>query len=72
MVINNQTPPQGQQSSTPPQQVQSGGRKLSMGCIGGAIAVVIVLILIIIAVSVIFVPRNTMVTKELEVDKTWA
>ncbi len=71
MVINNQTPPQGQQSSTPPQG-QGGGRKLSMGCIGGVIAVVIVLILIIIAVSVIFGGRNTMVTKELEVDKAWA
>lgn len=71
MVINNQTPPQGQQSSVPPQG-KSGGRKLSMGCIGGVIAVVIVLILIIIAVSVIFVPRNTMVTKELEVGKSWA
>ena len=71
MVINNQTPPQGQQSSTQPQG-QSGGRKLSMGCIGGVIAVVIVLILIIIAVSVIFGGRNTMVTKELEVDKAWA
>ena len=71
MVINNQTPPQGQQSSTPPQG-QGGGRKLSMGCIGGVIAVVIVLILIIIAVSVIFGGRNNMVTKELEVDKSWA
>ena len=71
MVINNQTPPQGQQSSVPPQG-KSGGRKLSMGCIGGVIAVVIVLILIIIAVSVIFGGRNTMVTKELEVDKSWA
>jgi LemA protein len=71
LVINNQTPPQGQQSSTPPQG-QGGGRKLSMGCIGGVIAVVIVLILIIIAVSVIFGGRNNMVTKELEVDKSWA
>ena len=71
MVINNQTPPQGQQSSTPPQG-QGSGRKLSMGCIGGVIAVVIVLILIIIAVSVIFGGRNNMVTKELEVDKAWA
>ena len=71
MVINNQTPPQGQQSSTPPQG-QGGGRKLSMGCIGGVIAVVIVLILIIISVSVIFGGRNKMVTKELEVDKSWA
>ena len=71
MVINNQTPPQGQQSSTP-SRGQGGGRKLSMGCIGGVIAVVIVLILIIIAVSVIFGGRNTMVTKELEVDKSWA
>ena len=71
MVINNPTPPQGQQSSTPPQG-QGGGRKLSMGCIGGVIAVVIVLILIIIAVSVIFGGRNNMVTKELEVDKSWA
>lgn len=71
MVINNQTPPQGQQSSTPPQG-QGGGRKLSMGCIGGVIAVVIVLILIIISVSVIFGGRNNMVTKELEVDKSWA
>src|SRR5659263_172915 len=43
-----------------------------MGCIGGVIAVVIVLILIIIAVSVIFGGRNTMVTKELEVQKSWA
>jgi len=71
LVINNQTPPQDQQSSVPPQG-KSGGRKLSMGCIGGVIAVVIVLILIIIAVSVIFGGRNTMVTKELEVDKSWA
>jgi LemA protein len=71
LVINNQTPPQGQQSSTPPQG-QGGGRKLSMGCIGGVIAVVIVLILIIIAVWVIFGGRNNMVTKELEVDKSWA
>lgn len=72
MVINNQTPVQGQQSSTPPPQSQGGGRKMSMGCIGGIIAVVIVLILVIIAVSVIFGGRNTMVTKELEVDKSWA
>ncbi|MBE3138237.1 MAG: LemA family protein [Actinobacteria bacterium] len=43
-----------------------------MGCIGGVIAVVIVLILIIISVSVIFGGRNNMVTKELEVDKSWA
>ena len=71
MVINNQTPPKEQQSSTPPQG-QGGGRKFSVGCIGGVIAVVIVLILIIIAVSVIFGGRNTMVTKELEVDKAWA
>ena len=71
MVINNQTPPQGQQSSTPPRG-QGGGRKLSMGCIGGIIAVVVVLILIIISVSVIFGGRNKMVTKELEVDKSWA
>jgi len=69
LVINNQTPPQGQQSQPPQGQ---GGRKMSMGCIGGIIAVVIVLILIIIVVSVIFGGRNTMVTKELEVDKSWA
>jgi LemA protein len=47
-------------------------RKLSMGCIGGIIAVVVVLILIIIAVSVIFGGRNTMVTKQVEVEKAWA
>ncbi|MCL4416729.1 MAG: LemA family protein [Actinobacteria bacterium] len=72
MVTNNQAPVQGQQSSTSPQGGQTGGRKLSMGCIGGVIAAVVVLILIIIAVSVIFGGRNTMVTKELEVDKAWA
>lgn len=71
MVINNQIPTQQQQAPAPPQG-KSGGRKLSMGCIGGIIAVVIVLILIIIAVSVIFGGRNNMVTKELEVDKSWA
>jgi LemA protein len=71
LVINNQAPVQGQQPSSPPQG-QGSGRKLSMGCIGGVIAVVIVLVLIIIAVSVIFGGRNTMVTKELEVDKSWA
>lgn len=56
--INNTAPP--------------GKRKLSMGCIGGIIAVVVVLILIIIAVSVIFGGRNTMVTKQVEVEKAWA
>jgi LemA protein len=49
-----------------------GRRKLSVGCIGGIIAVVVVLILIIIAMSVIFGGRNNMVTKQVEVEKAWA
>jgi LemA protein len=49
-----------------------GKRRLSVGCIGGIIAVVVVLILIIIAVSVIFGGRNNMVTKQVEVEKAWA
>ncbi len=49
-----------------------GRRRLSVGCIGGIIAVVVVLILIIITVSVIFGGRNNMVTKQVEVEKAWA
>jgi LemA protein len=47
-------------------------KRLSVGCIGGIIAVVVVLILIIITVSVIFGGRNNMVTKQVEVEKAWA
>jgi LemA protein len=52
--------------------VPEGRRRLSVGCIGGIIAVVVVLILIIIVVSVIFGGRNNMVTKQVEVEKAWA
>ncbi len=75
---NNQSPgtPSGQttppgQAQTPPQP-PAGRRKLSAGCIGGAIALVVVLILVIIVVSVIFGGRNNMVTKETEIEKAWA
>ncbi len=75
MVVNNKIPPQmpGQGMQGMQQTGRtSGAKRFSGGCIGGAFAAVVVLILIIIAVSVIFGGRNTMVTKETEVEKAWA
>jgi len=68
LVMNNKIPPRPQV----PQSVQPSGRRFSAGCIVGVIDAVVVLILIIIAVSVIFGGRNNMVTKETEVEKSWA
>ena len=65
MINNNQIP-------TQPGSQPASIKRFSPGCIIGVIAVVAVLIILIIVVSVIFGGRNTMVTREIEVEKAWS